>query len=289
MEHIGKSLQTWQASGVSGKPVLTEKAVNEQPKLTEEEIAQRSAKYLATMFNRPYCPACQGEGTIMEHRAVDEPYGSPWTPAAQVFNLGPCPDCGGNRYTPAEIMQRRFQTSGLHPSWVSMFSFDQWNESRNPAMAANHRHVRAWADKPAGTLVLSGGLGVGKTHLGIAAAIRTVQAGLLVRFTDVPRLLDRLRAAYAEDSYAETYAAWAEEPNVLVLDDFGAERATEYGLSTIENLIAWRLMQEKPMLITTNLTPGALPERLKSRFSDGSRVTMLLCEGGDMRPSNKFS
>ena len=41
---------------------------------------------------------------------------------------------------------------------------------------------------------------------------------------------------------------------LLILDDFGMERGTEYGLEQVYNVIDSRYRSRKPLIVTTNLT-----------------------------------
>jgi len=45
---------------------------------------------------------------------------------------------------------------------------------------------------------------------------------------------------------------------LLIIDDFGMERSTEYGLEQIYNVIDSRYRSEKPLIVTTNHTPDML-------------------------------
>jgi len=251
---------------------------------TEEQIQRRVAAIYESVHGKPYCPTCQGTGSLSKWVVVDNP---PWPKSTPVpYYAGPCPDCNGER-DPGEAMGRRLRASGLEAVWRDSYTFETWVVARQPAMAGVVRQVRAWADHPAGTLVLAGGPGRGKTHLAIAAAIVTIGNGLLVRFIESAVLLDKLRKAISNNTYAAVYEQYVEEPNVLVLDDLKAEHQTDYGSATLDELIAWRLLHERPMLITTNVGPADVSERMRSRFSDATRVSLLKCEGVDMRPTQR--
>ena len=45
---------------------------------------------------------------------------------------------------------------------------------------------------------------------------------------------------------------------LLILDDFGMERGTEYGLEQVFNVIDSRYRSRKPLIVTTNLTLAEL-------------------------------
>jgi DNA replication protein DnaC len=273
METLGQILQR------AARPMGGE---NGSP-LTEEEIALRTARYFKARDNY-YCPTCGNTRTLSTSVWVEP--GPPW-PGGYYENFygGPCPDCGGES-DPEAVFVRRLKASGIHHTWVTRFSFESYDTSRQPTMAPVFRQVQAWAARPAGTLVLAGPRGTGKTHLAIAASIEIIRNGLHCRFAEVETMLRSLRTAVGEGNYPEVYDGWLDRPNVLVLDEFGGEHKTEFGVDAAENLITWRLLRERPMLITTNVGSRDMGERLASRFRDQSQVTLLMCQGSDMRPTN---
>ena len=75
---------------------------------------------------------------------------------------------------------------------------------------------------------------------------------------------------------------------LLILDDFGMERGTEYGLEQVYNVIDSRYRSGKPLIVTTNLTLEELqnPEdtphaRIYSRLTD--MCTPVRFTGEDFR------
>ena len=58
---------------------------------------------------------------------------------------------------------------------------------------------------------------------------------------------------------------------LLILDDFGMERGTEYGLEQVYNVIDSRNRSGKPLIVTTNHTPDMLenpPDTAHARIYD---------------------
>ena len=49
---------------------------------------------------------------------------------------------------------------------------------------------------------------------------------------------------------------------MLIIDDFGMERGTEYGLEQVYNVIDSRYRSRKPLIVTTNLTLDSLQNPL---------------------------
>jgi DNA replication protein DnaC len=103
-------------------------------------------------------------------------------------------------------------------------------------------------------LLLSGPPGTGKTHLAIGALRQILARGHDCMFVDYQNLLDRIRAGYSETlgtSAREAYQS-ALEVEVLLLDDLGAHRVTDWVEDTITAIIAYRYNHRKATIVTTN-------------------------------------
>ncbi len=84
-------------------------------------------------------------------------------------------------------------------------------------------------------LIIVGPPGCGKSHLVSAAARRAKEAGYSVLFERAPKLLMRLHAAYNSQSKTcelEMFEALG-RVDLLVIDDLGAEKRTEWSEQTI--------------------------------------------------------
>lgn len=148
--------------------------------------------------------------------------------------------------------------------------------------------ARAWAQDPAGrNCVHVGPVGVGKTHAAVAQARQVVTAdGLDVWIVSAVELLDRLRPG-GDDGAADRAAS----VGLLVLDDLGAERPTDWTAERLAAVIDRRWLDQLPIVATSNLTVGpegslieALGERSYSRLV-GSGAVVIRWQGGDRRRS----
>ena len=137
--------------------------------------------------------------------------------------------------------------------------------------------VWIWAKNPKGNLILWGKPGNGKSHLGVAALkqilVNSVPNRMMrtVEFIKVYALIDKLRRAQRDsddDPPPGHYAPqdYAVIPN-LILDDVGVERPTEFCLESLYGILDTRLERSRPTLITSNLHPDKVGERLGDRLA----------------------
>lgn len=135
------------------------------------------------------------------------------------------------------------------------------------------------------SLVLLGPTGVGKTHQAYGALHALAASGVQCRwtFTTAADLYARLRPRHGVDSEAE-FQRYADAP-VLVLDDLGAAKDSEWVEEINYRLINHRYEYMLPTLITSNVPVSELGaqlgERVKSRLTEmADRAVMV---GDDRR------
>jgi DNA replication protein DnaC len=150
------------------------------------------------------------------------------------------------------------------------------------------RQARAWLehDFPAGTnLILSGGVGSGKTGLAIGIAREVYFGGNTVLFRTVPDLMDMLRPMSDNDTSHRSTMAYIQRVPLLVMDDFGVEKVSEWVEERLYLIINSRYERTLPTIVTTNHGVGDLKrhagERMVSRLCKSS-VTMPVT-GPDLR------
>jgi DNA replication protein DnaC len=118
-------------------------------------------------------------------------------------------------------------------------------------------------------LLLTGEPGSGKTHLAVAALRLLIARGFEGLFFDYQNLLDRIRSGYdpaAGSSDREAYRV-ALDAEVLLLDDLGAHRVTDWVEDTVTSIITHRCNHRKPLIATTNLPDPEAGDSLTGRSS----------------------
>ena len=145
--------------------------------------------------------------------------------------------------------------------------------------------LREWSAQPDGWIVLTGNHGVGKTHLACAIANVRIDQGDRVAFATVPDLLDHLRASYKQDqseSYDQTFKRLL-EVKLLVLDDLGAHRSSDWAEEKIYQLINHRYTTRAWTIITMNGKPSSLEDRIASRLTFTELSEVYKVEAPDFR------
>jgi DNA replication protein DnaC len=189
------------------------------------------------------------------------------------------------------------------------WALDRWTAAVPP----RYRHatatvpaVQAWADlvaadpTTAGSLLLTGTTGTGKTHQAYGALRRIAEAGPSVyeiRATTAADMYGLLRPKGSERGAEEELRRLARVP-LLVLDDLGSAKATEWTEEVTYRLINERYNACRPTLYTSNLPADstdrqgvrqgpdlvtALGERIVSRLSQDTTVVPMT--GPDRRRS----
>lgn len=123
-------------------------------------------------------------------------------------------------------------------------------------------------------LLLHGSVGTGKTYIAAAIANALVDRGEWVYMHNMAAMSSALRDNF-KGGHADLMNR-VQMSHLFVIDDFGAECMTDYALQNTYELIEARMESGKPMIVTTNLSPGSLAKtddmRLQRLYS---RLTSL--------------
>ena len=105
-------------------------------------------------------------------------------------------------------------------------------------------------------LAFIGSNGTGKTFWASCIANALIDAGSTVLMTTLSKLIQEMNANYGE--MREPVMRKIRNVDFLILDDYGAERGTEFSLEQAFEVIDTRYGVDKPLIITANLTEDVL-------------------------------
>ena len=147
-----------------------------------------------------------------------------------------------------EDLKRRGFTDPAMRNWT--FEHDN---GRNPQTETARFYVESWETMQAENIgyLFWGGVGTGKSYLAACIANALMEKEVAVCMTNFATILGDLAASFeGRNEYISRLCSYP----LLILDDFGMERGTEYGLEQVYSVIDSRYRSGKPLIATTNLT-----------------------------------
>jgi DNA replication protein DnaC len=193
----------------------------------------------------------------------------------------------------------------------SLESYETNFPSSNRTLGAAHLRARKFVEsyplETAGTgLLLTGSIGVGKTHLAVGILQALVsERGATGLFFDYRDLLKQVQNSYNSQVRQTELEILRPvfEAEVLVLDELGASKPTEWVWDTVAHILNTRYNDRRTNIITTNYANGAplstvadgrvreetlgdrIGERMRSRLQEMCVVVEM--QGEDFRQKVK--
>lgn len=135
-----------------------------------------------------------------------------------------------------------------------------------------------------GSLYLLGKAGTGKTFAAASEAIRAAERGERIAWLNVPSWLAEHKASYNGGPQPRS-AEEVSRTDVLILDDLGAERPTDWARESLFVLVNRAYEESVRIIVTSNVQPSALVkslgERIVSRLMHECQVVRF--DGPDRR------
>lgn len=183
---------------------------------------------------------------------------------------------------------------------LSLSDFDSFDLSYYPEdcrqkMSNIFAYCRSYAESFSGdsdSLIMTGGTGLGKTHLALAIANEVIKKGKGVIYTSAPDMVAALEALQFSRGIRddEITPQLLSDCDLLIIDDLGTEFLTSFSKGAVYNVFNSRITRGKPTVISTNLSLAELETNYSDRFV--SRVTgycrRLHFEGSDIRILKKM-
>ncbi len=162
-----------------------------------------------------------------------------------------------NRLKDASLMGERFQRAKFEN-----FQITQYNE-RNLKLCRRYaeRFDEMVAKKQ--SLLFWGNVGTGKSFAAACIANYLLDRGVPVMMTSFVKLLSLIQNG---DEKEADIISRLNSAKLVIFDDLGAERNTDYALEKIYNIIDSRYQRELPIIFTTNLTITEMKNETDNRY-----------------------
>lgn len=191
-----------------------------------------------------------------------------------------------------ERMERikRRKAQGLQDRYLYDYTFAN-DSGENPLIEKARAYVERWSEafRDNTGLLLFGDVGTGKSFFAGCIANALLERDVPVLMTNFPSILNRLTGVFSEDR--ADFIASLELYDLLIIDDLGVERSTEYAMEQMFYVIDSRYRSRKPMIITTNLRLEEIknpPDLAHARIYDRilERCAPILFAGKNFREEN---
>lgn len=217
-----------------------------------------------------------------------------------------CPHCGGSGYIGAAMCEclqelcRQEQKKELSSllggkEHFDAFRLDYYSEapdaqlgiSPRQLMQNTYQHCRNYAknfSRKSPSLLFTGEPGLGKTFLSACIARSVADNGYSVVYDTVGKLFSDFEAVKFGGDRTDLTRKYL-ECDLLIIDDLGTEMTTQFTQSVLYQVINTRMMEEKPVIISTNLGTDAISHRYAGPIASRLLGTYQLCRflGRDIR------
>ena len=209
-----------------------------------------------------------------------------------------CPHCGGSGYVGAAMCEclqelcRQEQKKELSSLLAGKETFDSFRLDLYPTetdpvtgirprdlMQNTFQLCRRYArefSKLSPSLLFTGAPGLGKTFLSACIARTVADSGFSVVYDTAGKMFADFEAAKFGGERSELTDKYL-QCDLLIIDALGTEMTTQFTLSVLYQVVNTRLMEHKPVIISTNLPAAAISQRYAGPIASRILGTYQLC------------
>lgn len=241
-------------------------------RIAKETLERSKSRQSELEAKAPKCPYCEIENVAVSHGVYCSTCGSS--------------DCLTEEYISDDAEKMKRRSKNVSEFLVGQGVGSRYSNAKIEDFPSAIQKVFASAHTDS-SFFLVGPNGVGKSHLAAAIMAKhfidydsTDQS-----WQNVPSLLGNIRRSFRDNSALDEGEIIQRLSNcrILVLDDLGAEKETEYSIQTLYTIINNRYENNRATIVTTNSELSSIEKtspRIASRLSSYDRV---LLKGRDRR------
>ena len=159
----------------------------------------------------------------------------------------------------------RMQTIGIQDDAYRKWTFAM-DDGQQPNMEIAHIYADHFADdflKTGSGFLFWGNVGRGKTFTAACIANQLIENNIPVMMTSFAKIVDDVFSVKDKAEYFKEFSRY----KLLIIDDLGTERDTDYAMEQVYKVIDDRYKNNLPMIITTNLSVNDLKNPKKVEYS----------------------
>ncbi len=152
----------------------------------------------------------------------------------------------------------RLRSVGIQDQKIISFTFANDDGRNTKILNLSKRYVERFEEikKKNLGMIFHGETGTGKSFFAGCIANALIDKGYSVLASNITRLQNQLFAAENKNELLKEISRY----DLLLLDDLGAERNTEFSVEQVYTIIDERYKSNKPVIATTNYSPQYLQE-----------------------------
>ena len=203
------------------------------------------------------------------HEKKQRPFITPWSQSV-VYCLCKCETEERNKRLAEERRKEELRyieslkIAGIHDRNIYNYTFA--NAENDAYIRKAKRYCEKWDEiyKNNNGLLLWGGVGTGKTFFAGCIANELIENSVSVLMTSLSKIINDLQGFNLKDK--NEYLDSINKFKLLILDDLGAERQSDFALEQVFSVIDSRYKNGQPVIITTNLSLNELKNPTDTKY-----------------------